>query len=342
MRGTYTATYLDRLASSFALRRGVAALDVGAGFDLIVGNSTGGIIACSLAEGVPLSTVVELYRGHGRAIFPRPFPLRLGIGLVLDVFLRRRALRRGAAALQAALAVSFGETTFGQLYDRRGIALAITAVALGQHRSHVFKTPHLPESTHRDDDYRLVDLCLATSAAPLYRSLAAIDQPGGDGYDVFADGGLWANNPVLVGLIEAVEMTEPGREIQIFCLGTRPEPAGERVGRDSLDRGFAGWKFGADTMSLLIDAQEFAFDAMARKLARHCNRDCAIVRFPRSQVTAALEPYLALDETRPKAIEALINQARADADIAIRRCEDPADDEGCLIRELFDETPAAG
>jgi Patatin-like phospholipase len=42
MRGTYTATYLDKIADTFAKRRNVGALDIGAGFDLIVGTSTGG------------------------------------------------------------------------------------------------------------------------------------------------------------------------------------------------------------------------------------------------------------------------------------------------------------
>src|SRR5215475_657100 len=74
MRGTYTATYLDRISGAFARRRGVPALDVGAAFDLIVGTSTGGIIACALAAGVPLSEIVELYRVHGPAIFRRRLP----------------------------------------------------------------------------------------------------------------------------------------------------------------------------------------------------------------------------------------------------------------------------
>ncbi len=65
MRGTYTATYLDRVASTFAKRRGLEALDIGAAFDLIVGTSTGGIIASALAKGVPLSDVVTLYQEHG-------------------------------------------------------------------------------------------------------------------------------------------------------------------------------------------------------------------------------------------------------------------------------------
>ena len=77
MRGTYTATYLDRVASTFARRRGVEALDIGAAFDLIVGTSTGGIIACALAKGVPLSEVVTLYQEHGPKIFTQPLPTDL-------------------------------------------------------------------------------------------------------------------------------------------------------------------------------------------------------------------------------------------------------------------------
>src|SRR5215470_12284967 len=79
MRGTYTATYLDRVAATFAKRRRIAALDIGAAFDLIVGTSTGGIIACALAAGIPLAKVVDLYQRHGPAIFHRPLPDGLGV-----------------------------------------------------------------------------------------------------------------------------------------------------------------------------------------------------------------------------------------------------------------------
>ncbi len=41
MRGVYASTYLGELADAFARKRRVAALDVGKGFDLIVGTSTG-------------------------------------------------------------------------------------------------------------------------------------------------------------------------------------------------------------------------------------------------------------------------------------------------------------
>ena len=61
MRGVYTATYLAAVASVFSHRRGVGALVVGAAFDLIVGTSVGGIIACSsLAAGMPLESVIAM------------------------------------------------------------------------------------------------------------------------------------------------------------------------------------------------------------------------------------------------------------------------------------------
>jgi len=71
MRGVYASTYLGELADAFARKRRVAALDVGKGFDLIAGTSTGGIVACALAAGVPLREVVSLYQERGGAIFPK-------------------------------------------------------------------------------------------------------------------------------------------------------------------------------------------------------------------------------------------------------------------------------
>src|ERR1700674_3916127 len=114
MRGTYTATYLSCLAADFAKKRSVAGLDVGASFDLIVGTSTGAIIACALAAEIPLSRVVDLYRNHGRTIFAHKLPDRFGIFLLLDFFRRSRDLRQGNKALSNALVEAFGEMTVSE------------------------------------------------------------------------------------------------------------------------------------------------------------------------------------------------------------------------------------
>ena len=337
LRGTYTATYLDKVADTFARRRNVGALDIGAGFDLIVGTSTGGIIAAALAIRLPTSSLfmsstgLRYFQGLSRPVLSAPSSIS------------PKGRRRWPQA-QAAYAQRYrlGTKTLGQVYAERGIALAIPAVEMSQHRGWVFKTPHLKDTNHRDDDYSLVDVCLATTAAPVYRSLAAIDHPESNatGFNVFVDGGLWANNPVLVGLIDALDLTQPGQEIHIFSLGTCPLPAGEQIPKTSVDRGLKGWKFGGEAAGLSVDAQQFAFDHMAKKLARHVDRKCTVIRFPSEKVPAALIPYLALDETRPEAINALINQARTDADMTNSKCAyADADPEAALICALFASVP---
>ena len=115
-----------------------------------------------------------------------------------------------------------------------------------------------------------------------------------------------------------------------------------RSRRTDVHRDLAGWKFGGAAAALSIDAQEFAYDNIARMLVKHLNRPCEILRFPRDQVPAALLPYLDLDDTRPEAIDALVNQARTDADMTNSRCADPDSREGRLITRLFTDAPARG
>lgn len=66
----------------------------------------------------------------------------------------------------------------------------------------------------------------------------------------------------------------------------------------------------------------------------------AVIRFPSEKVPAALIPYLDLDETRSEAMEALINQARTDADMTNSKCAYAETDvEAALICGLFNTVP---
>ncbi|PCJ61084.1 MAG: patatin [Rhodospirillaceae bacterium] len=338
MRGVYTGAYLSALAKQAAARRNTGDLDVGKAFDLIVGTSTGGIIACALAAGVPLDEVVDLFRRHGREIFPIKMPDGLNIDLFRQLFSRPKYLIRGANALQRRLEEKFGDMTVRQVYDQRRIALAIPAIEMSRHRSWVFKTPHL--GGHRDDGFRLVDVCLATSAAPLYRSMARVENPTMYGHHhVFIDGGLWANNPVLVGMIDALQMTEPGDRIEIFSLGTCPPPAGDIFDADDMHRGLGDWKFGGEAAVIALDAQAFAYDNMAGMLAGHLDRDCHVVRFPRGDLPAKAMPYLDLDETSNKATKVLVEQALEDVSLTLSVCDRAADNDGNLLATLLKDLP---
>ena len=315
VRGLYASAYLAALAKRYADVREEPALDIGKGFDLIAGTSTGAVVACALAVGLPLDAVSTLYREHARRIFP----LSVTRGLLLPVSLvaRRHLLKKGAGALEQALDDVFGATTLADVWRDRGIALAIPAVTMDRHRPWIFKTRHFTGAMGRDDGYKLVDVCLATTAAPIFRSLARVKNPDTDGYRVFLDGGLWANNPVLVAMIEALEFTEPGDSVEIFCLGTIPPPPGEAVGPRQVNRGLFGWRFGARVAPLSISAQASAFNQMARKLMDHLDRNYTIVQFPRGDVPATLAKYLDLDESRPKALDAMVGQAKEDVDHAM-------------------------
>ena len=349
MRGVYTATYLKSVAETFARRRGIAALDVGAGFDLIVGNSTGGIIACALARGVPLGEVVNLYREHGPQVFRRPVPTKLSLKtfpeFVDDLFMRRDALARGDQALREALEGILGKTTLAEMYEKRRIALAIPAVEMSRHRGWVFKTPHFKDTTGRDDGCTLVDVCMATSAAPVYRSMARItspddQQPPG----MFVDGGLWANNPVMIGLLEALEVAPPDQPIEIFCLGACQAPAGEDIAHADPHRDLRGWSLGSDIALLMITAQQTAYDHMAMKLAsfvtQSTGRECRVMRFPAEIPPGTFRQHQRLDDTRTEAVDALTRQAQADAnETNSRLSRKQPDSEEQAIWNLFDSMP---
>jgi len=338
MRGLYMAKYLELLAEAFARKRGVAALDLGAAFDLIVGTSTGAIIACGLAAGLPLSKVVDLYLQHGSRIFPKKIPSGT-LALLLDLPRRRKYLASGQVALRTALTGAFGDESLAAVYRRRKIALGLPSVEMTLHRSWVFKTPHLPGTNHRDDDYSLVDVCLASSAAPLFRSLAVVRSPDGLSYNTFVDGGLWANSPTLVALLDALAMTADGDQIHLYSVSSCPRPAGEAVLETQSDWGYFDWGFGARAAALSIDAQEFAASQMTRLLLTHLRRDCQFVRFPHDAVPAEIAQYLDLDDTRTAAQNALLNLARNDANMTNSTCNSPGSAEGRLICGLLENAP---
>lgn len=341
MRGYYTAEYLSTLGKHYAQEKGEGTLDLGGAFDLICGTSTGAILACALAQGIDLAEVAALYRHHGRRIFERRIPTTWwGLpGLLIG---HRARLERGARALKDALSDLFGTTTVGEVWATRRIALAIPAVNMSHHRSWVFKTPHLPNSIHRDDDCSLVDVCLASTAAPIFRSMARTKNPSSSGYAVFVDGGLWANTPVLVALVDALQLAMSGDRLEIYCVGTSPVAAGESI-RDerATHRSAFAWRFGADAANLAVTAQQYAFPEMARLLSTHVRVDCKVIKFPHIEVPANFESNFALDATDDVSLDVMRDQAYADANETWSRSRAHDDRDGQLLHTLFSGIPAS-
>lgn len=324
MRGLYTATLLRCLAQRFN-PVGKDDPDIGKAFDLIVGTSTGGILACGLASGVAISDIIRLYKVSGPNIFVNPMPTKGALKQAAWAVRFNRRSPNDAGTLKAALTSCFAEDTIEEMYQRRKIGLCLTAVKLATYNPRVFKTPHNP-AKNLDDKYKLVDLCLATSAAPLYLPLSYLETPGqgeSDGekeFDVYVDGGLWANNPALIGLTEALSMAESDQPIEILSIGTCPPPTGESPTKDDLDWGTSRWEYGRKALRISMDAQSTAYELVTRHLAEHltmCSgRKISFLRLDQSPPPANFADCLVLDRADQDAQRVLMQMGQTDGLLA--------------------------
>lgn len=176
-------------------------------FDLIAGTSTGGIIALGLGLGLRPKEIVEFYTKEGPNIFgswPGPFSWGKSIrGLLFAKY--------SQGPLRDALVSCFKEKTLGESVKR----LVIPSYSLGEDDVHIFKTAHHEKLRN---NYKLPawKVALATSAAPTFfpvcRDIASIR---------LVDGGVWANNPLMVALLEANAILKiPYEKISALSIGT--------------------------------------------------------------------------------------------------------------------------
>lgn len=196
-------------------------------FDMIAGTSTGGIIALGLGSSLPAGKILDLYIKQGETIFPSA-PVRSGLRKwVAEKKQRARDLRKvrySPDALKEMLEEIFGDRLLGEAGKRLVIPTfdAHTKV-------NVLKTPHHPDF-QRDWQQKMVDVALATSAAPTFFP------PHQVGTQIYADGGVWANNPVMLALVDALTCYELDRHsIRILSLGCA---SGEiRMSEKQIERG---------------------------------------------------------------------------------------------------------
>ena len=175
-------------------------------FDLITGTSTGGILALGLAAGLKASELLCLYKDRGREVFP---PQRRMLRKLLQCFntgYKRDPLER-----------LLGDALGGLKLRDSLVRLCIPSLDWKYGDVYVFKTPHHPDFK-KDGDEPMAKVATATAAAPTYF------KPVQDGY-IFADGGVWANNPIMIGLIEALSSFKTKRsDIAILSIGCGEKP----------------------------------------------------------------------------------------------------------------------
>lgn len=219
VRGTIEAVVIDRLLTEYPkLLRDT---------DLIVGTSTGGIQALSLAAGTPPPTTRDMYEKMSKNIFADS---------LLDDF---RDLWKTSGAdysnknLKKILQIQFGDRTLADL-DKK---VAVTSFDLdngfmNEHRNWKLKVFHNFEGRDSDGEEKIVDVALRTSAAPTYF-------PTTDG---FVDGGVIANNPTMIALAQALDPragNQKLKDIKILSLGCGK--VGRFIKGNNHDWGIAQW-----------------------------------------------------------------------------------------------------
>ncbi len=205
IRGVFPAAFLARLEDRIGQ-------PIGSYFDLIVGTSTGGIIAIGLGLGLSARDILQLYEEQGPAIFDQEHGRA-------ENWLRQRW--RGAwqlfdskyssEPLKAALTGIMGQRRLGESRTR----LVIPAWHPMLERVYLYKTAHHPRL---ETDYKelALDAAMATAAAPTFlkphRTSEAVE---------LVDGGVWANNPIGVAAVEAVGLLGwPADRLKILSIGT--------------------------------------------------------------------------------------------------------------------------
>jgi len=179
-------------------------------FDLIAGTSTGGIIAIGLGLGMKPREIVEFYLREGPKIFPRWFGAK---------WLQHWTYRKfSPKPLIMALQSCFNDKRFGDSKKR----LVIPSYNLGEDDVYIFRTPHA-ERLKRDYKVPAWKVALATSSAPtFFPCTREVDNIR------LIDGGVWANNPMMVAIIEAFgTLNVPLSSLWAFSIGTS-EPVSQR------------------------------------------------------------------------------------------------------------------
>lgn len=209
IRGIFPATVLAELEERFL--KGGSIRDQ---FDLVTGTSTGGIIALGLAAGLRPRDIANMYVDRGCEIFP-PYPSTC-LGQLQRCFHNVRNLthyRYNRGALHSMLEGLFAD----QLLGDSQLRLCIPSTDGRYGDVYIFKTPHHPD--YKKDQYEsMVKVACATAAAPTFF------QPLDDSGYRFFDGGVWANNPIMIGLVDALSCFNVDRhKVRILSLGCGDE-----------------------------------------------------------------------------------------------------------------------
>ena len=266
IKGLYSASILARIEEKTGKK-------VGDYFDMICGTSTGGLIALGLSTGIPAQNLADFYYQKGNKIFPASNYFALRIIQRKWQFIKQLLLwgKFSSTTLKSMLTEIFGDITMGEA----GNLLCIPSYNLIKGEPRVFKFPHKEGRFFMDKDIKMVDVALATTAAPTYFPIHEHNNI------LYADGGLWANNPALCGLLEALDyFVGSGKEFssfKILSISTVAQPSGW-ASTSKKSKSFRHW--GNKLFQASMDGQAFFNDFFLKKIINNIQPSGTYYRIP--------------------------------------------------------------
>ena len=215
IRGVFPAKFLVLLETELEQRKNERKA-IHEHFDLICGTSTGGIIALALALDIPAKRIHELYLDHAKDIF----------GGKRNLVGRFRKSSHSRDKLEALVREIFRNPETGDDYrlDDCKTNVCIPIYDLLDGKPSVCKNNYHPRFT-RDYHLPVYQVALATSAAPTYFDPYSAEYTDlSANHQLFSnkvDGGVFVNNPTLLGIIEAQEAFNKNLgSLKVLSLGT--------------------------------------------------------------------------------------------------------------------------
>ncbi len=294
-RGLYTAIVLQKLEEELGR-------PIGQSFDLIAGTSVGGILALAVAYEIPMKDVVQLFEEKGKHIFAKKKFRLPFFGNVMSAPYESEPLKQ-------ILLNWFGDKIIADLKH----PVVIPAINYTTGKINVFKTPH-HSSLMQDWKQKIVDVALATSAAPTYFKRHEI------GKNEYVDGGLFANNPSLIGLHEADYLfNHPIENMNIMSIGTVSAiQSGDPDYKNS--GGYYDWGHGKITHAaqniidvVLSSQQQLMGHIVRQRFLKYPNQLQVIDATP----TLNGSKYIGLDEVSENAIKVLTTAGEQSAKEAL-------------------------
>ncbi len=281
-RGFLTSLILERVEQDLSQQIGRNGVKIGNYFDLYAGTSTGALISCGLAFGISAKEIKNIYEEKGANIFPdisiikelryrwANFLSSLLTGLRgnknYNRYLFSQPLFDGME-LKKVISTIFDETTFGW-FARQQKRVMVTAYDCWNSKPVIFDS--YKEEHH---SLKIIDILMASSAYPggfpaTYiceeQFLKNLEEEGSsipdDNRIPLVDGGLAANDPAMIALIEG---QKEGGEIVLGSFGT-----GKQILRinhsEAKEMGILDWAF--PVANPLLEAVYIGYSKLTEQL----------------------------------------------------------------------------